>query len=402
MSDTLRLSRPERVYLSDVEIHRSSPIASAEDLRARVLFHVLFCDELLVGDSQSLNTPLFRALVSPDASRPGTVRADLGQLLDIGRIRVALRAGHTLRQVRDSQAERQVEHVPDVAYAEEMDRRTSGRTAAYDFDAVAAAFRNGVLSHLARRASHADGATRRVLEEAREWATGQNPLFYRALRQWAETYPRQAHGTTTEVVLALEAVDRAAGEAYRQALPTVLGAATAAPREGGSITTSASSRVLAEQGALPAGLLDRFLLGRVPVDVVLEATEQPARRALVDGLSALRSGRQADTDRLGEAVAEFAAWAQRAFERTFTDSDEQARAVLAGQRNLMRFGVAEDVRTGTLGAGLEVSATGEAEDAHLSVQFTERSVLPDTDGTPVYAGDTGVGDLRRAVVGATA
>ncbi|WP_095757826.1 hypothetical protein [Streptomyces xinghaiensis] len=50
-------SSPEKVYLSDVEIHRQSPIASAEDLRARVLFHVLLSDTLLVGDSQSLNTP---------------------------------------------------------------------------------------------------------------------------------------------------------------------------------------------------------------------------------------------------------------------------------------------------------------------------------------------------------
>ncbi len=50
-------SASERVYLSDVEIHRQSPIASAADLRARVLFHVLLTDTLLVGDSQSLNTP---------------------------------------------------------------------------------------------------------------------------------------------------------------------------------------------------------------------------------------------------------------------------------------------------------------------------------------------------------
>ncbi|MGW4031305.1 hypothetical protein ACWEFL_18660 [Streptomyces sp. NPDC004838] len=342
----------EKIYLSDVEIHRQSPIAKAEDLRARVLFHVLLSDILLIGDSQSLNTPLFRALVTPEEA-VGSVRSDLGQLLENGRIRVARRDGQTLREVRASQESRDVEHVPSIAYAEEMDRRTAGHAVAYDFGSVAAAFKSGVLSLVEAQAGRAEGETRRTLEAARDFMAGQEPLFYKGIRDWEDVYRAESGHRSAEVVLALGAVDLAAGEAYRQALPTVLGAGTAAP-----LSTEAQvgtpGRTVAELTALPAGMLDGFLLGRLPVEVFLEAAEQPSRKAVVEEFALLRRGQSPDTARLTEAMAEFSVWMQEAFDRAFRGTDERARAVLDGRRNLMRFGISEDALTGALGAGLDV------------------------------------------------
>jgi hypothetical protein len=119
-----------------------------------------------------------------------------------------------------------------------------------------------------------------------------------------------------------------------------------------------------EHTSLPAGMLDEFLLGRLPVEVFLQAAEQPSRKAVVEELALLRRGHSPDPARLMEAMGEFSAWTQEAFERAFRGTDERARAVLDGQRNLMRFGISEDPLTGALGAGLDVpSGAGAAAPA---------------------------------------
>ncbi|MGV9559434.1 hypothetical protein [Streptomyces sp. NPDC003522] len=397
MADQDARSSSEKVYLSDVEIHRQSPIASAQDLRARVLFHVLLSDTLLVGDSQSLNTPLFRALVSPDEADGQAVRSDLAPLLDSGRIRVACRDGQTLAAVRDAQGLRQVEHVPSASYAELMDRMTHARAVPYSLDAVSAAFTSGVIRLLEEQARNAAGETRRTVEAALEFVRGQEPLYFKALRDWEESFRTGSSGST-EVVLALAAVDRAAGESYRQALPHVLGAGTAAPRS--VEPPAAATRTVLERVTLPAGVLDSFLLGRLPVEAFLEAVEQPSRGVLVHQLGLLRRGGQPDLSQLVEAMDEFSAWMQEAFVRAFRDTDERARAVLGGNRNLMRFGISQDSLTGALGAGLDVPAADGDED-YLDLRVVDRSV-------PVADGAVGIGELdarqmrQRVITGAYA
>ncbi|MEU0601645.1 hypothetical protein ABZ484_25890 [Streptomyces sp. NPDC006393] len=388
-----------KVYLSDVEIHLQSPFASAEDLRARVLFHVLFCDELLVGDSQCLNTPLFRALVSRDEAGASPVRSDLGVLLDSGRIRVARRDDRTLREVRDSQELRGVDNVPSAEYAEAMDLRIRRHPVTYDLDGVAAAFKSGVLRLLGKELAGAEGVTRRLLEEARSWADSQQPLFYKSIRDWAEDYGRASVSVSTEVVLALDTVDRAAGEAYRQALPTVLGAGTAAPRGTVRLAASAGHRTVAQTVGLPADMLDSFLLGRLPVGVLLEATEQASRAVLVRELAVLRSGREPDQALLQEAVSEFGAWMHRAFLRAYRTTDERARAVLRGEQNLMRFGITQNAVTGALSASLEVPQPDDDGTAYLDVRFLEHG-LPAADD--ISAAALQPHRLRqRAVVGSS-
>lgn len=386
----------EKVYLSDVEIHRQSPIASAEDLRARVLFHVLLSDTLLVGDSQSLNTPLFRALMSSHEADGQAVRSDLAPLLGSGRIRVACRDGQTLTTVRDAQKLRQVEHVPSAAYAELMDRMTHAHAVAYRLDAVSAAFKSGVIRLLEEQTRNAGGETRRTVEAALGFVRGQEPLYFKALRDWEESFRTGSSGST-EVVLAVAAVDRAAGESYRQALPHVLGAGTAAPRSV-ELPGAAATRTVLERTTLPASILDGFLLGRLPVEVFLEATEQPSRSVLVRQLGLLRRGSQPDLSQLVEAMAEFSTWMQEAFIRTFRDTDERARAVLDGNHNLMRFGISQNSLTGALGAGLDVPAA-DGDGDYLDLQVVDR-------GVPAADGAAGIGELdarqmrQRVITGA--
>ncbi|MET4921412.1 hypothetical protein P3L51_03375 [Streptomyces sp. PSRA5] len=366
---------PEEIYLSDVEIHRQSPIASAEDLRARVLFHVLLSDTLFIGDAQSLNTPLFRALVSSHEADGHAVRSDLAPLLGSGHIQVACRDGLTLTAVRDAQAVRQVEHAPDSAYAELMDGLTRAHAVTYRLDAVSAAFKSGVIRLLEEQTRNAGGETGGTIDAALDFVRGQEPLYFKALRDWEESFRRKSSGST-EIVLALAAVDRAAGESYRQALPHVLGAGTAAPRS--VERPGAASRTVLERATLPAGILDSFLLGRLPVEVFLEATEQQSRGVLVHQLGLLRRGAGPDVHLLSEAVTEFSTWMRETFVRTFRDNDERARAVLNSNRNLMRFGISQDSLTGALGAGLDVPETDEDGD-YLGLQVVDRTV-PTADG----------------------
>ena len=127
----------ERVYLSDVEPHAAAPIDRAADLRTRVLLHVLFADTLLIGDSQSLNNRYFRALVSRkeaevvENAASGAVLPDLAPLLLEGRIRVARRAGYTLRRIRDEHETKNVDNVPSPDYADQLDAMTAAHAVPY-------------------------------------------------------------------------------------------------------------------------------------------------------------------------------------------------------------------------------------------------------------------------------
>ncbi|MFJ6718686.1 hypothetical protein [Streptomyces sp. NPDC091259] len=388
----------EKVYLSDVEIHLQSPIANAEDLRARVLFHAVLSDTLLIGDSQALNTPLFRALVSSqEAGRMG-VRSDLEPLLSSGRIRVACRDGKTLTAVREDQQRRHVKNMPGAAYAELLDGMTRAHAFSYRLDAVSAAFKAGVVRLLEARRRGTDGQTRATFDAALDFVKEQEPLYFAAVKDWEESFRAESSGSA-EVVLALAIVDRAAGESYREALPHVLQAGTAAPRVV-DLPSTAATRTALKYTTLPGSLLDGFLLGRLPVEVYLEATEQPSRSVLVRELGLLRRGGQPDLSRLMEAMTEFSRWMQDAFVRAFRNTDERARAVLNGNRNLMRFGISQDSLTGALGAGLDVP-TADAEEEYLDLRVVDRGVSA-VDG----AADIGELDARqmrqRVITGAYA
>lgn len=375
----------ERIYLSDVEPNPVGPLAYAADLRSRVLLHVLLADALLVGDSQSLNNKYFRCLISPGEHDDGSgaprlqrdaVLSDLAPLLREGRVRVAQRKGSTLLGIRDEHARRQVNNVPPRAYVSHLDALASAHAVPYDVAEVGEAFRGGVLSRIGAALDGATGPVRSALSDARQWVAEQPQLLHIELRSWIASYrsagTRQQH---TGVVLALQSLDDWAIDAYRGALPLVLGTGVARPREGRDLPARESRRLLT-QDALPAALLDPFLLSRLPVDLVLETVAQPARNAMVQELARVRRGLPPDLPVLGEAVQEFSHWLRDAFERAFRPADGREWVHLRGVTRLMRFGLDEDPVTGRLGACLDVG-TAVPDARHLSFAVTEGAGAPD-------------------------
>ncbi|MCB5167507.1 hypothetical protein LG634_22090 [Streptomyces bambusae] len=376
----------ESIYLSDVEPNPVGPLVHAADLRSRVLLHVLLADALLVGDSQSLNNKYFRSLISPAEGDGGadapqahgsTVLADLAPLLQEGRIRVARRAGSTLLGIRDDHAAKQVNNVPDRAYVGRLDALTAGRTVPYDVSAVGEAFRDGVLARIDAALGEAAEPVRSALAEARQWAAEQPRLLHIELRGWIASYRATAAGRHTGVVLALQSLDDWAIDAYRTALPRVLGAGVARPREAGDLPQGAHPRLL-DQGALPGALLDPFLLSRLPADFVLEAVAQPARTAVVQQLARVRRGLRPDVPELGGAVEEFSRLLREAFERAFRPAGGPEWDHLQGTTRLMRFGLHEDPLSGRLGASLDVgSVAADRYGRPLSFAVTGGAGVPD-------------------------
>ncbi|MFI9774489.1 hypothetical protein ACIHCV_07235 [Streptomyces sp. NPDC051956] len=383
MNREFPMTDAERIYLSDVEPHSAAPIDSASDLRSRVLLHVLFADTLLIGDAQSLNNKYFRALVSAEeAGRAtgGALLSDLALLLEEGRIRVARRVGLTLRDLRDDHERRNVENVPGPAYADRLDALTSAHIVPYDGAVVGDMFKSGVLHRIEAGVQQARGGARIALDDVRQWAADQEVLLYKALRDWLDVYRKKNTGASAEVILALQSVDDWAGESYRQALPSVLDAGTASPRDEPDTIPASRSRRILEQAGLPAAMLDNFLLSQLPVEVLFEATAQPSRNALVRELARLRRGLQPDTSALRAAVDEFSSWMLETFDRTFRGTGGRAWDHLQGQARLMRFGLDEDPATGRLGAGLEVRTAAADTGQRLSFHVVNRPA----EGTEDY------------------
>ncbi|MFD3555729.1 hypothetical protein ACFWWA_27065 [Streptomyces goshikiensis] len=363
----------ERIYLSDVEPHAAAPIDRASDLRSRVLLHVLFADTLLIGDSQSLNNKYFRALVSAEESRHvqwsagSSALPDLAQLLESGRLRVALREGKTLHGIRDDHRGRNVENVPEPAYVAQLTAMSAAHSVPYNGTAVAAGFKAGVLARIDAVSRDVTGGTRTVLDDARSWVEDQQPFDYKALKDWLGRYRAKNRGGSADLILALQSVDEWAGESYRRALPSVLDIGMAGPRDGSGAIPADRSRRIMEEAGLPAAMLDNLLLSQLPLEVLLEAVEEPSRNTLVQELGRLRRGVQPDVAVLREAVGEFSSWMLEAFDRTFRATGGRAWEHLQSQTRLMRFGLDEDQVTGRLGAGLEVREAPLAGGRSLSL-----------------------------------
>jgi hypothetical protein len=365
----------ERIYLSDVDPHASSPIARIGDLRARVVLHVLFADTLLIGDSQSLNNKYFRSLLSteeaeqvelehlfdhtapladPITAALATPLSDLTPLLDQGYIRVARRVGCTLRELRDVLAAKGVDNAAGPAYAAFLDDLTHAHAVDYDGVMVSAAFKAGVLLRVEAGVEARTGDARAVLHDLRDWAEEQRPLDYKALRDRLFGIRARFPAASADVLSALTSVDQWAGESYRQALPEVLDAGLGSPCDVPDLLPERRSHRVLRLTGLPSAMLNEFLLSRLPVDVLLEALGQPARNALVGELSALRRGIAPDTALLGAAATEFATWMSAAFTRTFAHTDDIAGAHLRAERNEMSLDLHEDPQSARYGAELSV------------------------------------------------
>lgn len=249
-----------------------------------------------------------------------------------------------------------------------------------------------MLERITRALEHTRGEARHTLRAAQEWGREQDPLEYKAIRDWLSEHRAGRPRASADVVLALQSVDQWAGESYRQALPRALGAAVAGPRDDADVIPLARRHRLLDRPGLAPALLDGLLLSLLPVDVLLEAVAQSSRNALLGELARIRRGQQPDAAVLGASAEEFSAWMAAACRRVFRGQGGRAWEHLQGEDRLMRFGLEEDPTAGRLGAGLEVAPAPGGRTGALSFHVLSSAV--DNPGAE-DAGLAGVPRPRR-------
>ena len=108
------------VYFAEGEHHDPGSPKGPEALRASLLLHLLFAPKVVIGDSQALNNPTFRALVSDPDGEP-LESSDITGLLVEGDLVVARRAGRSFEEVRADHVDRGVQDTPPASYARFLD-----------------------------------------------------------------------------------------------------------------------------------------------------------------------------------------------------------------------------------------------------------------------------------------
>ncbi|MCF2527671.1 hypothetical protein [Yinghuangia soli] len=388
----------EVVYLADAEPHARGAAKSSADLRSCLILHALFSGSLIIGDSQSLNNPYFRRLVSLEEALPAgevSVPRDIARLLQHGNLRIARRAGQTLRLIRDEHAARGVENVPDASYAELLETMTDTHAVFWDRAEVEGAFKAGVLERLeAVRSETPNPARLAVYEAASQWAEEQPVLLYKALRDWMSTYAT-SHTASFDLSAALRQIELQTSASYQRALPKALEAGVAKARQHSDIMPAARVRTVLEVNGLPGVLLDNHLLAKLPAEAFFGLAEEPARDALVGEFRKIRCGLPSDVDVLRSAAEEFAALMSEVFDAVFRGVGGTPWDRLQGRRRLMRLRLEEDLGSGRLAAALEANWEKTSARAALAYRVAGAPVPDEADGSPT---ETKAVDTRDRLV----
>lgn len=331
------VERPQdKVFLSDANPHYRPKADTPLDLRARILLHALLADQLVIGDSQSLTNPMLRRLVTATSGNKQLHRPhDLAALLQNGVLRIARRDSvPSFVAIRDDQYDRGVDDVPPREYAEWLDEVTKPHLINYTAKEVERSFKERVLKLLGADLDVPSGTDYdQVLTKAIDWIREQDVLYYKALREWSTEYPIRSSGALE----GLEAIEGAASIAYETALPDALKLDVAAPRNSfGRIYPADEYPVLAEAELSPVLLLP-FVLGRLPIEVVIDALASSDRKKAVAQLDLLRRGEQFDQQALLGAISRFSEQLHDLAIRSLSTRDPEAIAALQAREAYMRL-----------------------------------------------------------------
>ena len=373
----------ESVYLADAEPHLPEPFRAAADLRARVILHVLFADKLVLGDSQSLNNPYFRELLTTESGRP----YDLAVLIHDGFLRIARRNNYSsFLAIRNQHKGENVKNVPSPQYAEWLDEITQDHLIQYDGNKVAARFKSGVLELLAKELARSDGLQKTVLREAQKWAKEQDPLKYNDVRNWQAKYPDR----TTAALLALRIVEERTSLSYRSALPITLHAAVADRRS--VLGLELRNRTDLAELRLPPTLLSVSALSEVPIEVIQETLLLPSRQVALRELARIRHGDIA-TPSLLEAVTDFA---ETFHELATHNAGPAGRAALQWHDTKLRFALTMSERDGGHGADFRVMSTDTGPAPGFFELFSQPLPIA-TDEVPESKGDLDADAISRGI-----
>jgi hypothetical protein len=283
---------------------RALPTGSAAALlRARILLHLLFTDRLVIPDSQILNNPHLRQLVSPHEAA-GPLPADLDEFVVAGRLAIARR--DTMPSLAELHEWQVANRMPDVAtpeYARLIDGMVGDQALTWSFEQVSTAFKAGAVAGL-RANLGISPEDDRVTEQALRWVERQDVLYYSEFLRWKENVSGVLDG------VAVDRVDRIITIAYGLSVPKTLHLDSAAPAGADSpfehlvLETEADSDRQAESDAVECFTINPFVLARVPAEVILAAVESDERQRIMAEFAKARGGDQPDWSVIANAFPE--------------------------------------------------------------------------------------------------
>jgi hypothetical protein len=281
------------VYFAEGEHHDPGSPKGSEALRASLLLHLLFAPKVVIGDSQALNNPAFRALVSDPQGEP-LESSDITSLLIQGDLVVAKRAGRTFEEVRAGHVAGGVHDVPPVRYARLLDAVATPHLWTWDERTVADEFKANTAQRLEEAWAEGDSK----LAEVRDWILSRDQLLYAELRQRL----RQVDSATERVV------DELAGLEYRMSLPNALQLPTAdsatsrsSPLAYLSLNDELQQAPVAE---FPCWVLRPDVLAKLPVAAVRYVAQLDASREVKAQLGRMEIGVEPDIRQLTGALEE--------------------------------------------------------------------------------------------------
>jgi len=283
---------------------RALPTESAAALlRARILLHLLFTDRLVIPDSQILNNPHLRQMVSPHETA-GPLPADLDEFVVAGRLAIARR--DTMPSLAELHEWQVANRMPDLAtpeYARLIDGLVGDQALTWSFEQVSTAFKAGARAGL-RANLGITPEDDRVTEQALRWVEGQDVLYYSEFLRWKETVSGVLDG------VAVDRVDRIITIAYGLSVPKALHLDSAAPAGADSpfehlvLETEAASDRQAESDAVECFAINPFVLAQVPAEVIMAAVESDERQRIMAEFAKARDGGRPDWSVIADAFPE--------------------------------------------------------------------------------------------------
>lgn len=281
------------VYFAEGEHHDAGSPKGPEALRASLLLHLLFAPKVVIGDSQALNNPTFRALVSDPHGEP-LESGDIASLLIEGDLVVARRAGRSFEEVQAGHVDRGVHDVPPLRYARFLDAVANPQEWAWEERAVAEAFKANTAQRLEEAGAGGDSTVAAV----RDWILSRDQLLYAELRQYLQEFAPPVRSF----------VDELAGVEYRMSLPNALQLPTAdsatsrsSPLAYLSLDDELQRTPVAE---FPCWVLRPDVLAKLPVAAVRHVAELDASREVKAQLGRMEVGVEPDVMQFVGALEE--------------------------------------------------------------------------------------------------
>lgn len=177
------------LFLTEVDIHHPRPLRG-RTLRAYIILHALFFDELITGDSQFNNNPYLRSLIGGEESTEHLSEQcprDLSLLLKEGYLLPAIRKEYrSLNELRIEHMGRKVANVPSEQYITFVEECLNGQRRTYDGDIVSTIFRNRVLDAFSSQENIGRGKlSKQTAKSVYAYVASQEKLLYKSLRDWA-------------------------------------------------------------------------------------------------------------------------------------------------------------------------------------------------------------------------